>query len=73
MSRVVVPPSSLSGSVSPLGTGPNLRLRPLIYSRNATTYLAATLHIGCGRGLVPKNARVDGPRGQALAAISAGK
>ena len=30
MSRVVVPPNSLSGSASPPGTGLNLRWRPLM-------------------------------------------
>jgi len=60
MSRVVVPPSSLSGNASPLGTGPNLWWRPLIHPRNATTYPAATLHSDCGRGLVPKDAESMG-------------
>ena len=56
MSRVVVPPNSLSGSASPPGTGLNLRWRPLIRPRNAATYPAATLNSDCGRGLAPKDA-----------------
>ena len=60
MSRVVVPPNSLSGSASPPGTGLNLRWRPLIHPRNAATYPAATLHSDCGRGLVPKDAESMG-------------
>ena len=39
---------------------PGLRWRPLIHPRNAATYPAATLHSGCGRGLVPKDAESMG-------------
>ena len=60
MSRVVVPPNSLSGSASPPGTGLNLRWRSLIHPRNAATYPVVTLHSDCGRGLVPKDAESMG-------------